>query len=250
MFRSRYLALAVLLAFAPAARAETAASDPKAVAIADQVMQSLGGKKAWDALPGVRWTFASAIGDTVRPGRVHAWNKQTMWQRVEGTNRAGQKYVYIENLSDTTGMAWVNGNPIEGDSLKKLLRFAHALWINDAYWFLMPYKLRDDGVTLTYDSEVKDSTGTFDKLGLSFDHVGLTPGDRYWVYVNRANHRIERWDHLLTGQTPPPTPWTLEGYEQHGGLWFATVHKNGGRSLLTNAVEAVTSFGPNEFKAP
>jgi hypothetical protein len=235
----------------PAARAETPASDPKAVEIADQVMTSLGGKEKWGALPGVRWTFGVSVGDTVRPGaRHHSWNMHTMWHRVEGTNRAGLKYVYIENLSDSTGMAWVNGNKIEGDSLKKLMRFAHAVWINDSYWFLMPYKLRDAGVTLKYDSEVKDSTGTWDKLSLSFENVGMTPGDHYWVYVNRANHRIERWDHQLQGTQPPPTPWTLEAWEQHEGLWFATAHKNGTRTVFTNAVEAVKAFPPTEFTAP
>src|SRR5438876_620493 len=79
-------------------------------------------------------------------------------------------------------------------SPKKRMRSAHGAWINDSYWFLMPYKLRDPGVTLKYDGEVKDSTtaAVYDRLALSFENVGMTPGDRYWVYVNRANHRVEK----------------------------------------------------------
>ena len=48
------------------ARSETPASDPKAVAIADQVMQALGGKQPWDALNGLRWSFGAEVNDTVR----------------------------------------------------------------------------------------------------------------------------------------------------------------------------------------
>ena len=244
------LPLLLVLAFPGAARAETAASDPKAVAIANDVMKSLGGKQRWDRLRYLRWTFEVAVGDTMRPGRRHSWDKYTGWHRVDGTNRAGQKFCYIENLNDSTGMAWVNGHPIEGDSLKKLMHAAHGQWINDSYWFLMPYKLRDPGVTLKYDGEVKGPAGAVeDKVGLSFDNVGMTPGDRYWVYVDRKSHRIVRWDHLLQGDPPPPTPWTLDDWETHGGLWFATAHHNARRVVYTRAID-MTAPKPNELKAP
>jgi len=35
-------------------------SDPRAVAIADQVMAALGGKQQWDSLHGLRWSFGCA----------------------------------------------------------------------------------------------------------------------------------------------------------------------------------------------
>ena len=224
------VACILLLAIARPAGAETAASDPKAVEIADQVMKALGGKPKWDSLHYLRWSFELAVGDTVRPGRRHAWDKFTGWQRVDGTNRAGQPFTYIENLNDSTGMGWVNGNAIEGDSLKKLMRSAHGAWINDSYWFLMPYKLRDPGVTLKYDGEVKDSTtaAVYDRLALSF----------------------EKWEHLLQGMPPPPVPWTWEGWEEHDGLWFPTAHKNGNRTLYTRAVETAAEAKPKEFTAP
>jgi hypothetical protein len=245
------LAAALVLTLPAPAGAETAASDPKAVAIADQVMKALGGKQRWDALHYLRWTFEVSIGDTLRPGRRHVWDKYTGWHRVDGTNRAGQPFTYIENLNDSTGMAWVNGNPIEGDSLRKLMRSAHGQWINDSYWFLMPYKLRDPGVTLKYDGDVRDSAGAvYDRLALSFEKVGMTPGDRYWVYVNRANHRVEKWEHLLQDSQPPPVPWTWEGWEPHGGLWFPTAHRNANRTLFTRAVETPSALKPGELKGP
>src|SRR2546426_3464631 len=88
MRRALGFACALILAFPWPAAAETSASDPKAVEIADQVMTALGGKARWDALHYLRWTFEAAVNDMLRPGRRHAWDKFTGWQRVDGTNRA------------------------------------------------------------------------------------------------------------------------------------------------------------------
>ena len=248
--RSLGALLALLMTLAPVACAEAPASDPRAVRIADQVMTGLGGKDRWDKLRVLRWTFEVSVNDTMRPARRHAWDKYSGWHRVDGTTMAGQHYCYIENLNDSTGMAWVNGTKIEGDSLKKLMRRAHANWINDSYWFLMPYKLRDPGVTLRYEGQTRSGRVVYDRLALSFDKVGMTPGDRYWVYVNRANHRVERWEHLLQDAQPPPVPWTWEGWELHDGLWFPTVHHNERRIIYTRAVQLAAGAGPNEFTAP
>lgn len=36
------------------------------------------------------------------------------------------------------------------DTLAADLQAAYRAWINDSYWFVMPYKLKDSGVTLRY----------------------------------------------------------------------------------------------------
>jgi hypothetical protein len=247
----RMVASALLLALPCAAWAASPGSDPKAVEIADQVMKSLGGKKRWDSLVGLRWTFGSSVGDTVRSSRRHAWNKRTNWHRVEGKTRAGQAFCFIHQVGVTDkGMAWMDGVPIEGDSLQKLLKRAQSLWINDTYWMLMPYKLRDPGVTLKYDGESTEGGVMYDKLALSFDNVGETPGDHYWVYVNRNDHRVEKWEMVLQSDQPPPRMYTWEGWELHDGLWFPTAHRQDKVNVFTNAVETVKGFGPTEFTAP
>lgn len=226
-------------------------SDAKAVAIDDQVMAALGGKQQWDALRGLRWSFGSMVGDSTRSTRRHAWDKHTGWHRVDGVNRQGQSYTLIHTVGDTTsGMAWVNGTRIEGDSLHKLIRRADALWINDSYWMLMPYKLRDPGVTLRYAGDTTMAGARYDRLALTFDHVGLTPGDCYWVFVNRADHRVARWEMLLEGDTPPPVATTWEGWEQHDGLWFPTAHRRDSINTFTNQIETLHAFAPTEFEQP
>jgi len=226
-------------------------SDARAVAVADEVMASLGGRTAWEKLPGLRWSFGSMLGDSMRSTRRHAWDKRTGAHRVEGVNRLGQTYVIIHTVGDTTnGMAWMNGTRIEGDSLHKLVKRGEALWVNDTYWMLMPYKLRDPGVTLRYAGDTTMAGVPCDRIALSFDRVGLTPGDHYWVFVNRTNHRVERWEMVLEGDSPPPVAYTWEGWEQHDGLWFPTAHRRDSTNVFTNRIEAVHAFAPTEFTQP
>ena len=239
------------LTFAGPARADATGSDARAVKLANDVLRQLGGRERWDALTGLRWSFGVATHDTVRSLRRHAWNKHTGEHRVEGKTRTGDAFVIIHTLGDSTrGAAWVNGNAIEGDSLHKLIKRAEALWVNDSYWFLMPYKLLDPGVHLAWDSEVKDDLGTFDRISMTFANVGLTPGDHYWVDVNRRSHRVERWQMVLQGSQPPPVKYTWEGWEEHEGLWFPTAHRQDALNIFTKDVEAVREFPANTFRAP
>jgi hypothetical protein len=227
--------------------------DPRstAVRIADRVMDRLGGKDRWDSQVGLCWTFEVAAGDTLRPGaRRHAWDKHSGWHRVEGRNARGQSYVIVHNLHSGEGRAWVDGAAIEGDSLQKLLKRAKSLWTNDTYWLLMPYKLQDEGVRLVHEGTVEEQGAIYHRLALSFDDVGETPGDRYWVHVNRANDRIERWEYVLQGGAPPAQTATWEGWELHGGLWFPTIHRSGDRTIYTRNVEVVSAFPPSTFSAP
>jgi hypothetical protein len=75
--------------------------------------------------------------------------------------------------------------------------------VNDAYWLLMPYKMRDDGVVLTCAGPEARENRTWDKVLLTFEGVGLTPQDKYWVFVNRKTNS----DALhLQGHPPRPSP--------------------------------------------
>jgi hypothetical protein len=238
------------LAVVPAC-AELPDSEARAVAVADRVMKALGGKERWDALRGLRWTFEVTVNDTVRPGRHHTWDKHTGWQRVEGKTASGDAFVFVSQIDGTgTPRAWINGTAIEGDSLQKLATRSRALWINDSYWFLMPYKLRDPGVRLQMATDTTIGGVNYDRITLSFEKVGNTPGDRYWVYVNKANDRVERWEHLLQNATPPPVMWTWEGWQQHGGLWFPTAHRREGRAIMTTNVQTLDSIPAGTFERP
>jgi hypothetical protein len=245
-------ALVCMLGLQPGlAAAVEADSDPAAVKVAEQVLASLGGRQRWDQLRGLRWSFGSASGDTVRFTRTHAWDKWTGQHRVEGTTRSGQKFVFIHTLGDSTqGMAWYDGVAVAPDSARKLAKRANAMWVNDSYWFLMPYKMLDPGVHLKDEGETRFEGVRYRKVGMTFGAVGLTPGDHYWVFVDPRTHRVGRWEMVLQGEAPPPVGYSWEGWEQHDGLWFPTAHRQGRVNQFTNAVETVREFPPGTFTGP
>ena len=88
----------------------------------------------------------------------------------------------------------------------------------------MPYKLRDPGVTLA----LEDGGPRHHKLALSFEGVGLTPKDRYWVYVDRETNLVDRWEYILQGDKPegPPTRFDWSGWARHGKIRLASERVN------------------------
>lgn len=250
----RPLAAALLTAgaigVAPPVLAASDASDPEAVALARDVLQALGGEARWNALPGIRFTFFVAERDTVRSERHHAWDKHAGWHRVEGVDRAGDRYVIVHERNGDGGRAWVAGNAVQGDSLAKLLERGRALWVNDTYWFLMPYKMLDPGVILSVAEPAEIGGRMCDRIAMRFENVGMTPGDRYVVAIDRETQRVCHWEMRLQGREDQPREYTWEGWEPHGGLWFPTAHRDGERNIGMRGIETVQAFPPSTFTAP
>src|SRR5262245_25883368 len=160
--------IAVLAVLAALSHLASAQENPSPQAVADKVMKALGGKEAWDKTHYIHFTFAGR--------RTHWWDKWTGRYRVEGQNKEGKKYVVLENINTKEGTAYLDGQKAEGDQAKQLLEAAYGAWVNDTYWLLMPYKMKDPGVNLSYAGQETIDGKTYDKLALSFEHVGLTPG--------------------------------------------------------------------------
>jgi len=93
--------------------------------------------------------------------------------------------------------------------------------VNDTYWLLMPYKMRDPGVVLTLAGSEKKGEDRWDKVLLTFDSVGLTPRDRYWVFVNAKTGLVDRWEFVLKGEKTPPVPFDWRGWKAFGRIQLA-----------------------------
>ena len=159
--------MGVLAAAWPSAAVAPTGSDPKAVAVADRVMQALGGEAAWNATRYLRFDFAVDRGGKTVMRRAHAWDKWTGRYRVEGKDKDGREFVVAMNLNTKDGSATIAGAPLAGEALKKSLETGYAWWVNDAYWLLMPYKMRDPGVVLTLAGQEKKGEDTWDKVLLA-----------------------------------------------------------------------------------
>jgi hypothetical protein len=118
----------------------------------------------------------------------------------------------------------------------------------------MPYKLRDPGVILKYAGEETVDGAVYDKLALAFHQVGLTPGDRYWAYVNRGTHLMDRWAYILESmdQQGPPTVWAWQGWTRYGGIQLAPERAQVGsdRKLSLEPLEVPAALADAVFTDP
>lgn len=211
----------LLVATLALARPTFASSDPKAAALADKVMQSLGGPDAWNNTHYLRFDFAVDKGGKTLVRRAHTWDKWTGQYRLETTTKAGEPDVVLMNVNTKEGSAFLKGKKLEGEEAKKHIEQAYGTWVNDTYWLLMPYKMKDPGVILALDGEDKQGADTWDKVRLTFDNVGLTPKDKYWAYVNRKTGLVDRWDFVLKGEKKAPSTFTWKNWKGYGKIQLA-----------------------------
>lgn len=194
----------------PAEGFNAAGSTPIAVVLADQIMQAMGGRKKWDETNVLYWNFFGI--------RTLLWDKQHNRVRIDIPSR---KTVMALNMDDMSGKVWKDGEALTNpDSLSKYLENAKRIWINDSYWLVMPFKLKDSGVTLTYVGEDTTQVGKrADVIRLTFDHVGVTPDNAYNVWVNVDSKLIEQWAYYQDASQDQPNfilPWT--DYQEYDGL--------------------------------
>lgn len=207
----------------PAPGFNKADSDLRAVSIADEVMQAMGGRRAWDETRYISWNFFGR--------RTLLWDKQTGLCRIEWLNRPLK---IIVNTNDGTGKVLLDSvEQVVPDSLAKYLDMGKKVWINDSYWLVMPFKLKDDGVTLKYAGAGKTEKGEdAEILELTFTSVGVTPDNRYNVWVDKKSHLVTQWAYYEKSADAEPkimNPWA--DYQQYGKILIAG--SRGERGVMT-----------------
>jgi hypothetical protein len=207
-------------------------------------------RRAIDVLAGPAWEKARYLAFTFnveREGKIaasyaQALDRYTGQYRVSGKNREGQDILVIMNINTKEGKAWRNGEEVA--DAKELLNFGYRRFINDTYWLLMGFKTFDPGVHREAAGERKSDCGTMqDGVKLSFDKVGLTPGDVYWMWVNRDTGLVDEWDMKLEGSKPEdePTPVLFRDYRRFGGLLISTRREIKGKGQFIRLDDIVVS---------
>lgn len=223
----------------PAAKSAEAPPPPQCDALSAECIKELtdamGGQETWDKLPYFRFDFV-----VVRDGKElarfkHWWDKRHGRCRVEGPDDQGRVITAIFNLSDKKGKAFTDGI-IDTDSanIANIIQNGYERWVNDTYWMIMPFKLHDNGTRIKHVRTQEGANGaTYDVLELSFaPNVGLTPQDRYWLYVNDKTHLIDRWEYVLTGQKPPPQGASWESWTSIGPLQLSLARRFEGKTAM------------------
>lgn len=198
--------------------------DPKAVALAEKMIVAMGGMDQWKAVKAVRFDFV--VEPQGNPARrvKHLWDRRTGRDHVEW-ERDGKRTVAWVDLSQKTGNAWTDSTKLQGAELKAALDTAHARWVNDTYWMIMPWKTLDTGVNLKHEG-ARDGHQV---LHLSFGKVGLTPGDQYWAFVNNDTGLMDSWEYLLEDGTKGS--WVWKEWGNYGGVKLSKLKESADKKV-------------------
>ena len=203
----------------PAQGFNEAGSDSRAIDIADKVMESMGGRRAWDQTRYLCWSHG---------GRRHLiWDKHTGNVRIDSPVDTA---VYLINIFTQEGRVQLHGSEmLDTSTLNRHLKIAYGIWINDSYWLAMPFKLKDSGVTLKYLREEPDLTGHYSHvMELTFNDVGLTPQNKYEVWVDTADNLIKQWAFYREyGQDTATAVWPWDNYQQKGSILLSGDRSDG-----------------------
>jgi len=217
--------LSILALFIGAAmlvpQAGNAESDERAIEVAKTTMAAMGGQEAFDAVRGVRFDFAFSRDGQQLGLYSHWWDRQTGDYRVTGTDRETSAPFEVRlNVDTKEGSATLDGVELTGEALQEKLEGAYGRYINDTYWFLMPWKWLDPGVNLAYEGEREVDGEAYDVVVLTFENdIGLTSNDRYWGFVSKKTGLIGRWEYVLQDEdgkpgTGEPTVWTWGDWQK------------------------------------
>lgn len=184
-------------------------SDPAAIELADSIMNAMGGRANWDATRFISWNFGR---------RDLIWDKATGRVRIESSR---DSTIYLVNVNTMEGRVQIKGiELLEADSLSNMLDRAKSIWINDSYWLVMPFKLKDSGVTLKYFGEEENQKGVLcNVLELTFNGVGVTPENKYQVYVDIHNNLINEWRYFQNAELDSASAiWPFDNYKKYGNI--------------------------------
>jgi hypothetical protein len=176
-------------------------ADLKAIELADQVMKAAGADQ-WLHVKRVQFMFNLEEKDDVILSAKHDWDVKAGTDTVSW---AGQSVtIHIDHVGS-------------GDNDAKA---ALGRWVNDAFWLLLPLRLKEPTVILRYDGEQET-----DGRKLQVLHAGYTSNipasvPPYNLYIDSESHRVVKLDRLLTSDKK--TTVTFEKYETFGPFTLPT----------------------------
>lgn len=188
-----------------------AQTDRTARRLAEATIDQMGGLKSWNDHRFVVWDIF---------GESHYWDKWNgdfRWQR--------DSLLVLMNIQTKQGKAFVNGKEVR-DPVRsmQLVNRGYERWVNNSYWLLMPYKLLDPGVDLHYVGiDTADGGQVSDVIDLTFNNVGLTPNNRFRVFIDKKSGMICQWEYFKNRDDKEPgfiRPWNQ--WEEYDGMWLAT----------------------------
>lgn len=217
---------------------DTVGSDPAAILLADSIMHAMGGRKNWDKTRYISWTFFGR--------RDLLWDKHTGRVRIESKS---DSTLFLVNVNTGEGRVKIKDTEIsDPDSLKKLLTKATNIWINDSYWLVMPFKLKDSGVTIRYMGSDTLNGDRFNTLVLTFKEVGVTPQNKYKLYVDIKDKLVRYWSFYSSAEQDTANftrPW--DNYQRYGTILLSGDRSDKGGPSNVKVEDSVPDSRFTEF---
>jgi hypothetical protein len=211
---------------------DRAASDAKAVEIADQVIATAGGIDKWNAAKQLAWNTSATTGaKTPNVEYAEAWDRWNGRQH-SALHAPDADIVVMRELYGDKGTAFARtgGQPqvIGTADVAKAVSGARDQWQLSTALLFLPFLLEAPGTKLAYVGEGKDEQGRLlDDLKVTFDPQDPTRGGTYHAMVDRTTHQIARIEITKAGQ--PDTArvgYAPDTVVDVGGMKLATVFHN------------------------
>ena len=168
--------------------------------LANEMLAALN-KPAFDSLTYISFTYAG----------VHSYAWDRGYNQV--TVSWGDNEVYLD-LNQPT------------DTYTVLQYKAYQYFINDTFWLVAPFKVRDEGV-------IRSSVPLDEGRGLMVTYTsgGLTPGDSYLWKLDKKGFPTA-WQFWVSSIPIGGLEFTWEGWQEYQGVWFSTIHQNSIKDVL------------------
>lgn len=232
--------------------ADTRFDDPDVTRIHSRMMETMAPDNGWEKTRYIQWDWMVNRGEGMEPARrSHRWDRWSGDFRTEA-EVGDERMVALFNVNEPLeGRVWMDGEEQEGQRADSLLTRANAIFVNDSYWLLMPYKWTDPGVRTEYLGEETDEEGRrWEVVQLSFEDVGLTPQNMYRAFINPETGLMERW-HYISEEGADPAMVNWSGWQFYGPIMLAPERPVDGVSRIYFENLATDTVVPEDaFTAP
>ena len=176
-----------------------AGADPKAKALAERVLQQMGGTEGWEATRFISWAFI---------GQYQIWDKQQQQFRWEKDS-----LVAVLDIQNRTGKVYVRGQALQDEEkVRSLLDHAYGQWVYNSFWLLMPFRLLDAETNLEYAGEGHTQTGApADILEVTFPEEGQ---GKYLVWIEKSEALVTQW--AFFSDSTSTTPVFIRRWSDYG----------------------------------
>jgi len=219
--RGRLMALFTVSA---ACLASWTAAAPDASQVADRIL-AWGGDPA-ASVPYLRFTCVLEKDGKEVFTRTHYLDFRKSMHRVEMTDDEGHPAVCLTHLPSGIGACEVAARGMIEAEAAPYLEKAHAAWMHDTHWLLMPSRVKEPDVVLSQEGPVRRECKQYELLDLTFP-AGRTPHQRCRLFVDAESGEVDRSECVLAegaaaSDQGEPAGWSWTGWTRFGEVMLAT----------------------------